>query len=125
MLNHTSSDVRVAACDTFSCIGNHVKSISDQLLKECIPALLPLVKDKNTAVKASAEQALIDILQLQESQAIYHVRNSIFILFVTEKFPEFYNVNIAYCFSCSLYNNYSIIDRFMVVQQISQKSFAL
>ena len=77
MLSHTSSDVRVAACDTFSCIGKHVKSISDQLLKECIPALLPLVKDKNTAVKASAEQALIDILQLQQNQSIYHVRKNI------------------------------------------------
>lgn len=73
MLSHTSSDVRVAACDAFSCIGKHTKDISDQLLKECIPPLLPLVKDKNTAVKASAEQALIDILQLQQSQSTYHV----------------------------------------------------
>ena len=79
MLNHTSSDVRVAACDTFSSIGKHVESIDDQLLKECIPALLPLVKDKNTAVKASAEQALIDILQLQQGQSIYQVRKSIFV----------------------------------------------
>jgi len=74
MLGHTSSDVRVAACDAFGCIGKHAESTSDQLLKECIPALLPLVKDKNTVVKASAEQALIDILQLQHSQSVYHVR---------------------------------------------------
>lgn len=74
MLGHTSSDVRVAACDAFSCIGKHAKIISDQLLKECIPALLPLVKDKNTAVKASGEQALIDVLQLRQSQSVYHVR---------------------------------------------------
>lgn len=74
MLGHTSSDVRVAACDAFSCIGKHTENISDQLLKESIPALLLLVKDKNTAVKASAEQALIDLLQLQQSQSVYHVR---------------------------------------------------
>lgn len=79
MLTHTSSDVRVAACDIFSCIGKHIQSISDQLLKEFIPALLPLVKDKNTAVKASAEQALIDILQLQQGQSIYHVRKICFV----------------------------------------------
>ena len=75
MLSHSSSDVRVAACDAFSFIGKHVKSISDQFLKECVPVLLSSVKDRNTAVKASAEQALIDLLQLQKSQTLYHVRN--------------------------------------------------
>ena len=82
MLSHTSSDVRIAACDAFSCIGKYTKNISDQLLRECIPALLPLVKDKNTAVKASAEQALIDVLQLQQSQSVYHVRKAYLFTFI-------------------------------------------
>ena len=82
MLSHTSSDVRVAACDAFSCVGKHAKVISDQLLKECIPALLPLVKDKNTAVKAGAEQALIDVLQLQHNQSVYHVRKVYLFTFI-------------------------------------------
>ena len=80
MLIHTSSDVRAAACDAFGCIGKHAQNISDQLLKEFVPALLPLVKDRNTAVKASAEQALTDILQLQQGQSTYHVSKNMFIL---------------------------------------------
>lgn len=75
MLSHTSSDVRVAACNVFGCIGKHAETISDDLLKESIPALLPCVKDKNTTVKATAEQALMDVLQLKQSVLVYQVSN--------------------------------------------------
>lgn len=83
MLSHASSDVRVAACDALGCIGKHAKNVNDQLLKEFIPVLLPLVKDKNTAVQASAEQALVDILQLTQNQSIYHVSEIIFVYTIT------------------------------------------
>ena len=87
MLSNTSSDVRSAACEAFGCIGKHSDVLSDQLLKDCIPSLLLMTKDKNTAVKASGEKAVTDFLKLQEGKSIYNVRNFITSCFACCKAP--------------------------------------
>ena len=78
MLSHTSSDVRSAACEAFGCIGKYSDVISDELLKDCIPSLLQMTKDKNTAVKASGEKAITDFLKLQGGKSVYNVSNSVY-----------------------------------------------
>jgi len=78
MLSNTSSDVRSAACEAFGCIGKHSDVISDQLLKDCIPSLLLMTKDKNTAVKASGEKAITDFLKLSEGRSVYNVSSCVY-----------------------------------------------
>jgi len=73
MLSHTSSEVRSAACEAFGSIGKHSDVVSDELLKDCIPSLLLMTKDKNTAVKASGEKAITDFLKLREGKLVYNV----------------------------------------------------
>ena len=53
-------DVRQSACETCGSI----KKPSDDFIKGMIGPLLVCTKDKNTAVRSRAEQAIIDILDL-------------------------------------------------------------
>ena len=57
-LNHSSTDVRIAACDACS----HITQATDSLLATVLPLLLSNTQEKNTAVRASAESSIMEIV---------------------------------------------------------------
>ena len=71
-------DVRQSACETCGSI----KKPSDDFIKGMIGPLLVCTKDKNTAVRSRAEQAIIDILDLN-SPDNNRMKVIIIIIFVT------------------------------------------
>ena len=61
-LTHGSNDIRIVACEV--CGG--ISSPSDPLLAAVLPPLLQNSREKNTAVKASAESAVVDLVRGDE-----------------------------------------------------------
>ena len=59
---HTTQDIRLVASGACS----ELKSPSEQLLREVIPPLLANTREKNTAVKAAAEKAIVDLIAGKE-----------------------------------------------------------
>jgi len=61
-LSHGSNDIRIVACEV--CGG--ISSPSDPLLAAVLPPLLQNSREKNTAVRASAEKAVVDLVSGDE-----------------------------------------------------------
>jgi HEAT repeat protein len=57
-LTHSSTDIRIAACDVCSCL----KVSPDPLLSAVLPLLLGNTQEKNTAVRASAESSIFELV---------------------------------------------------------------
>ena len=57
--SHPSVDVRQAACDSVGAVLNP----SDPLLQDIVPLLLVSAQEKNTAIKAAAEGALLELFK--------------------------------------------------------------
>ena len=58
-LTHSALDVKIAACD----VCGELLSPSDQLLTAVLPLLLQSYREKNTALKSSAEMAIYKLIQ--------------------------------------------------------------
>ena len=65
-LTHSSTDIRIAACDV--CGG--LKKTPDPLLSALLPLLLGNTQEKNTAVRASAESSIVEIVADEEGLAV-------------------------------------------------------
>jgi HEAT repeat protein len=57
-LEHSSTDVRITACDVCACL----KKTPDPLLAALLPLLLSNTQEKNTAVRSSAESAIVELV---------------------------------------------------------------
>ena len=66
---HSSSDIRVAGCDVCASLS----SPSDHLLVSLLPPVLQCCRDKNTAVKATAEKAVSNLIQGEAHLRVSHV----------------------------------------------------
>ena len=70
-LDNVSTDIRQTTAETCG----RVKDPSDDFLKAIISPLLVGTKDKNSAVKAASERALVDLLDLIHSNERMKVSN--------------------------------------------------
>lgn len=78
MIN-TSVDVRLASLNTLK----HISKQSPHVLKfdrirYLIPEFISLLRDRNTAVRASAELTLAFVLQLDKNDILFDVRKYFF-----------------------------------------------
>ena len=65
-LTHTSTDIRIAACD----VCGSLKATSDPLLSALLPLLLGNTQEKNTAVRASAESSIYQLVRDEPGLAV-------------------------------------------------------
>lgn len=65
-LTHSSTDVRIAACD----VCGSLKVTPDPLLSVLLPLLLSNTQEKNTAVRASAESSIFELLADEAGLAV-------------------------------------------------------
>ncbi len=65
---HSSSDIRVAGCDVCASL-----SSPSDLLVSLLPPVLQCCRDKNTAVKATAEKAVSNLIQGEAHLRVSHV----------------------------------------------------
>ena len=86
-LTHSSTDIRVVGCDVCASL----ESLPDPLLSSILPLLLQNTKEKNTAVRSSAEKAITVVVQGDA-----HLK----VIFIVEFFLrlQFY----IYCLFCSI-----------------------
>ena len=68
-MTHSSSDIRVAGCDVCASLS----SPSDPLLVSLLPLVLQCCRDKNTAVKATAEKAVSNLIQGEAHLRVSHI----------------------------------------------------
>ena len=74
VLQSGPSDVRTLACAAVTYIAQSSPGPLDESLLKCIvPALLSACKDKNTAIRSSAEQTLVFVLRAREGDGIIQV----------------------------------------------------
>ena len=62
-LTHSSTDVRITASDVCA----QLKRTPDSLLTTVVPLLLGNTQEKNTAVRAAAESAIVELMLDEES----------------------------------------------------------
>ena len=83
MLQDGSNDIKMLASASIK-HGARASSapLDSTLLKMLIPALLGSCKEKNTAVKAAAESALMYVLRLRDGESTLQVKVSSFVFFL-------------------------------------------
>lgn len=62
-MQHSSLEIQVLTCDAIYYISGKIKDLPMSFLKSTICGLLPLSKEKNTALKFGAEMALVSLLK--------------------------------------------------------------
>ncbi|XP_046839578.1 eIF-2-alpha kinase activator GCN1-like isoform X2 [Xenia sp. Carnegie-2017] len=68
-MHHTSTEIRVFACDAIYYISENTTNIPGEFLNLTLSDLVSLTKDKNTLIKCSAENALCSIMKYGKDES--------------------------------------------------------
>lgn len=86
-MNHPSNDIKQLAAQMCLYIAKALtdKQLPHPIIKSLVPMLVNGTKEKNTAVRANSEQALVALLRLRQEDSTYQVRT-----FLIDRFTLIY-----------------------------------